>query len=93
MKSFKHKDEIFKNLKTTVDELVELNNLPILFGHITWGKLSKEGSFRLSYINRNTTFSGSLLSNNVFFNRHINQVGRNKTFLDFLLLYWYDNSY
>jgi len=92
METFNHKRNIEISLKETVDKLVSDKNLPIVFGHVAWGRLSEKGAMRLSHIKPNDSNTNTFLSKDVVFNRHIKEVGRNKTFLDFLLLYWFEGA-
>jgi hypothetical protein len=85
----KLKDSLTRAIAETMDNL----DSPIVFGHIFWGKLSEIGSVRITEIriNEDEGKSGLLhnLNTETAFTRHINRVGRNNTFADFLNLLFF----
>jgi hypothetical protein len=91
MTPFEHKSKLEESLKLTVEELIKNNqNIPLVMGHICWGQLSEKGSFRMS---RTGSKDGHRLNGSRFnFTRHVHKFGRNRTFLDFLLLHWFSNE-
>jgi hypothetical protein len=92
METFNHKSNIEKSLSETVENLVIAKDLPIVFGHIVWGKMGEKGSLRISRNSVNQSLNDSLLKNGMKFRSHVRFFGRNKTFLDYLLLYWFEGQ-
>ncbi len=92
-------EQIATKLHDCLNQALEIDGIPLVFGHVCWGVLTKPGAFRMTQIVVRpedklplTKFSDKYhIDHEAAFRRHINRFGRSGTLLDWVTLWMYEN--